>query len=68
MKISFKNAKNQKQLIKNLHLVGKLIYKGNNIRSEKIDIAKLKDDVRKTDEKFQQLYSRIKLALYRTGT
>ena len=50
--------KESKQLIRNLNR--KLAYKDNQIKSEKLENAQLKDDVRKIDEECLQLYRLVK--------
>ena len=50
--------KESKQLIRNLNR--KLAYKDNQIKSQKLEIAHLKDDVRKKDEECLQLYGLVK--------
>ena len=49
----FQKCKESKQLIKNLNR--KFAYEDNQIKSQKLEIAELKDDVRKIDEEFLQL-------------
>ena len=51
-------CKESKQLIRNLNR--KLAYKDNQIKSQKLEIARLKDDVRKIDEECLQLYRLVK--------
>ena len=50
--------KESKQLIRNLNR--KLAYKDNQIKSQKLENAQLKDDVRKIDEECLQLYRLVK--------
>ena len=50
--------KESKQLIRNLKR--KLAYKDNQIKSQKLGIAQLKDDIRKIDEDCLQLYGLVK--------
>ena len=53
-------CKESKQLIRNLKR--KLAYKDNQIKSQKLEIAQLKDDIRKIDEDCLQLYGLVKKA------
>ena len=50
--------KESKKLIKNLNR--NLAYKDNQIKSQNLEIAQLKDDVRKMDKEFQQFYGLVK--------
>ena len=51
-------CKESKQLIRNLKR--KLAYKDNQIKSQKLEIAQLKDGIRKIDEDCLQLYGLVK--------
>ena len=51
-------CKESKQLIRNLKR--KLAYKDNQIKSQKLEIAQLKDDIRKIDEDCLQLHGLVK--------